>query len=148
MREINPQKVFSQYRDPMKPYGPLTGRKYTITHSDVTAELFVFIADAYAEDQVTEMRDEVRIEWRESINGFYLQGSVVVDGPGVAGNPELRYAIFTKEMPTALQALRLADRFLFEQFPALDDSPVLIRFVSANPAYDKTYDFGVIGEYI
>ncbi len=45
MRELNPQKVFVQYRDIMKPYEPVMERKYTITHSDITAELFVFVAE-------------------------------------------------------------------------------------------------------
>jgi hypothetical protein len=56
VRKLNPQKVFVQYRDTMKPYEPVMGRKYTITHSDTTAELFVFVAQNYAKDQITKMR--------------------------------------------------------------------------------------------
>ena len=66
MRELNPQKVFVQYRDIMKPYDPVISRKYTITHSDTTAELFVFVAENYAEDQITRMRDEVRVAWEQN----------------------------------------------------------------------------------
>jgi hypothetical protein len=50
-------------------------------------------------------------------------------------------------MPTALQALRKADRFLFENKPILDNTPVFIHFISSNPAYNKTYDYGAIGIY-
>lgn len=46
-------------------------------------------------------------------------------------------------MPTALQALRQADRFLFDKEPNLNKTPVFIHFISSNPAYDKTYDFSV-----
>lgn len=147
MRELNPQKVFVQYRDKMKPYEPVISRKYTITHSDTTAELFVFVAENYAEDQITKMRDEVRIAWEQNEKGLALIGSVIVAGKGVIGSASIRNKIFYNEMPTALQALRQADRFLFDKEPYLDNSPVFIHFISSKPAYDKTYSFGVIGSY-
>ncbi|WP_312650077.1 staygreen family protein [Aminipila sp.] len=147
MKELNPHKVFVQYRDIMKPYEPVMGRKYTITHSDTTAELFVFVAENYAEDQITIMRDEVRVAWEENKKGLALIGSVIVDGKGVIGNAYIRNKIFYNEMPTALQALRQADRFLFDKEANLDNTTVFIHFISSNPAYDKTYDFGAIGIY-
>ena len=147
MRELNPQKVFVQYRDRMKPYEPVMGRKYTITHSDITADLFVFVSENYAEDQITRMRDEVRVAWEQKRKSVALIGSVIVDGDGVIGNAYIRNSIFYNEMPTALGALRQADRFLFEKEPDLDNTPVIIHFISNNPAYDKTYDFGAIGNY-
>ncbi|MGE5627467.1 MAG: staygreen family protein [Solirubrobacterales bacterium] len=147
MRKFNPQKVFAQYRDTIKPYKPVLGRKYTITHSDTTAELFVFIAESYAEDQVTKMHDDVRIGWEKNERALALIGSVLVDGKGVSGNSNIRNRIFYNEMPTALKALRQADRFLFDKYPRADNAPVIIHFISSNPAYDKTYNFGTIGDY-
>ncbi len=147
MKELNPKKVFVQYRDIMKPYDPVISRKYTITHSDTTAELFVFVAENYAEDQITKMHDEVRIAWEQTQKGLALIGSVIVDGKDVSGNSYIRNKIFYNEMPTALQALRQADRFLFDKEPALDNTPIFIHFISSNPAYDKTYNFKVIGNY-
>lgn len=131
----------------MNPYEPVISRKYTITHSDTTAELFVFVAENFAEDQITSMRDEVRVAWEQTEKGLALIGSVLVDGKGVRGSAYIRNRIFYNEMPTALQALRQADRFLFEKEPNLDNAPVYIHFISNNPAYNKTYDFGAIGNY-
>lgn len=147
MRELNPTKVFAQYRDIMMPYEPVMSRKYTITHSDTTAELFVFVAGDFAEDQVTGMRDEVRVAWEQTEKGLVLIGSVIVDGVDVIGNAYIRNAIFYNEMPTALQALRQADRFLFENERYLDNTPVYIHFESSNPGYNKIYNFGSIGMY-
>ena len=147
MKKLNPQKVFVQYRDIIRPYEPVMNRKYTITHSDTTAELFVFVAKDYAEDQITKMRDEVRIAWDQNEKGLILMGSVIVSDKGIRGNAYIRNKIFYNEMPTALQALRQADRFLFDKEPNLDNTPVLIHFISNNPTYDKIYDFGVIGDY-
>lgn len=147
MKKLDPQKVLVQYRDIIRPYEPIKNRKYTITHSDITAELFVFIGENYAEDQITKMRDEVRVDWNKNEKGFTLMGTVVVSGKGVKGNAFIRNKIFYNEMPTALQALRQADRFMFDKDPNLDTTPVFIHFISDNPIYDKIYNFGVIGEY-
>jgi hypothetical protein len=147
VRELNSQKVFVQYRDRMRPYGPVMNRKYTITHSDTTAELFVFVAKDYAEDQITSIRDEVKVAWEQYEKGLALIGSVIVDGNGVIGNANARNNIFYNEMPTALQAFRQADRFLFNKEPNLDNTPVFIHYISSDPEFDKVYDYGMIGLY-
>ena len=143
MKELDPKKVFVQYRDAVRPYEPVSNRKYTITHSDKSGELFVFIAENYAKDQITTMRDEVSISWEKNEKGFFLFGSVLVDGENVF----IRNTIFYNEMPTALQALRQADRFLFENQPSLDNSQVFIKFISSTPFFNKIYNFGAIGNY-
>ena len=147
MREFNPQKVFVQYRDIMSPYEPVIGRKYTITHSDETADLFVFVASNYAEDQITRIRDELRVAWEQNENGLVLMGYVIVEGKGIIGDAYIRSDIFYREIPTALKALRQSDRFLFDKKPYLDDAPLYIHFISSNPEYDIIYDFGLIGMY-
>ena len=43
---------------------PIIGRKYTLTHSDITADLFLTIGLEYAYDEISEMRDEVLAEWQ------------------------------------------------------------------------------------
>ncbi len=140
-------RIFTQYRQRMKPYEPLLGRKYTITHSDTTAELFVFIGENYAKDQFTIMRDEVCIRWERSACGLRLMGEVMVNGEKIVGDAGVRNEIFLREMPKALHALRHADRFLFERECKLDATPVYIYFRSTLDAYAKMYDLGKIGRY-
>ena len=147
MSELSAQKVFVQYRGSISPNDPVLTRKYTITHSDITAELFVFIADTFAYDQVTNMHDDVKIAWEQTQGGLMLIGSVLIDGAGVLGDPEIRNKIFYSEMPTALKALRQADRFLFLKYPILDNVPVVIYHISNSPTYNKRYNWGPIGSY-
>lgn len=146
MKMLNPKKVFVQYRDAIKPYEPLIGRKYTIVHSDVTGELFVIIGNTYADDLITSLRDEVKISWEINESGHMLIGSVTLDGDGI-GEADIRSKIFYNEMPIALQALRQADRFLFEDQYSLDKAPVYIQFISNNPELHKMYYYGLIGDY-
>ncbi len=147
MKKLDPKKAFVQYRNDFSPYEPIIDRKYTITHSDSTGDLFVFVGNKYADDKVNSMRDEVLLDWKQDDKGLYLMGKVLVDGEKNIGNPTIRNKIFLKEMPTALQALRQADRFLFINNPTLDNAPVFIQFVSKNPDFNKIYDFGTIGTY-
>jgi len=147
VRKLDPQTVFVQYRNEIYPNDPVINRKYTITHSDKTAEMFVFVAEAYAEDQINGMRDEVRVAWEKKDEIPILIGSVLIDGDGNTRNAKVRNMVFYYEMPTALQALRQADRFLFMKYPELDKARVEIHFISSSPEYDKTYDFGMIGIY-
>lgn len=147
MKKINTDKVFTEMRDGVTATYPISGRKYTMTHSDETADLFVTIGVNFAEDKVKRLRDEVRLQFIIIDQTPTLYGEVVIDGIGVPGNPPVREALFKNEMPTALQAIRYADRALFDMYPELDQTPVYIHFLSANPDHNKLYDYGIIGKY-
>ncbi len=148
MNEFNPLNVFVQYRENISPIQPVLGRKYTITHSDRSGDLFVTIADEYAKDRIGPMRDEVLIEWKRRKREYVLEGSVLVDINQSEVNSKIRNEIFLREMPLILKSLRYADRFLFETYPILDSSTVFINFDSNNPEFNKNYNFGAIGNYI
>lgn len=147
MQKINPDKVFVEYRDGVTPTSPIVRRHYTMTHSDDTGDMFVTIGHHYAEDKVTNLRDEVRLKWvlNGGVPGLY--GEVLTDGEGISGSPRIRNAIFQREMHKALQAIRLADSQLFRKYSNLDHTPVLIQFKSQNPKYNQLYRYQEIGKY-
>jgi len=147
MKKINPQKVFTEYRDDVTKTSPIDGRKYTMTHSDTTADLFVTIGLSYAEDQINATRDEVRLEWRINLRKPILYGTVLVDDENITGFPIVRNSIFIKEMPTALQAIRYADKALFQKYPQLDKVPIYIQFSSTKPKFNKLRYFGTMQLY-
>ncbi len=147
MKRIDTNKVFTQYRDIVTPTYPLKNRKYTMTHSDITGDLFVTVALVYADDLITSMQDQVLLHWIKTNEALVLYGKVIIDGSGALGNPDIRNKIFIKELPTALQAIRYGDRFLFNKYPTLDNSKILIKFISSDPNYNKLYSFGNIGMY-
>lgn len=141
-------QVFIEFREPVTALEPLSDRKYMMTHSDETADLFVTIWTQYAEDKVGPLRDEVRLEWTILKDMPVLYGEVLIDGEGISpDNAELRDNIFKREMPLALQAIYHADQQLFTTNPELKNTPVFIRFLSTQANYNKLYNFGTIGEY-
>lgn len=147
MREFDPSKVNTEYRDNITYTSPIEGRKYTITHSDFTAELFVTIGLKYAEDKINPTRDEVLMEITKLRDENIFYGEVVVDAEGIKGNSKIRNEIFIREMPTALKAIRYADDKLFEEYPDLDKNYIYIKFKSTNPKYNKLRCFGNMGRY-
>ncbi|ADF99882.1 conserved domain protein [Clostridium botulinum F str. 230613] len=58
MNKFNTDKLSVEFRNGVTSTEPTLGRRYTLTHSDITAELFLTIGSAYAYDKIMlhEMR--------------------------------------------------------------------------------------------
>ena len=145
--EFNKDTVFTEFRDNVSKCEPIIGRKYTLTHSDTTGDLFVTIGLNYARDKFCKFRDEVILEWKNDDGNKILYGKVLIDGDGIFGSEKIRNRIFMAEMPLALQAIRYGDREFFKINEELDDAVVLIHFKSDNPHYDKVCNFGNMNMY-
>ena len=145
MSRLNPDKLTVEYRGAVSQTEPIHPRRYTLTHSDTTAELFLTIAPDFAYDQLNETRDEVLGEWILTELGYrydvYLQAVL----PGGEGNAELRREIFRRELPLALEAIRYGDREFFEAHPGSDQVPILVYYFY--PGYGEAEYWGTFSEY-
>lgn len=147
MEKIDPSKVHGELRDRVTPVSPIMGRKYTVTHSDETADLFITIGRHYADDKIEPLRDEVLLTYENTETGMILLGEVLIEDENITGQAKRRSEIFEREMPKALQAIRIADSKLFQTKLELDELPILIWFRSTDPEYNKLYDFGTMSDY-
>ncbi len=57
MSNFNPEKLFVTYKDGVTATGPIIPRRYTLTHSDVTGDLFLTIGCQYAWENINAMGD-------------------------------------------------------------------------------------------
>ena len=78
MSRLLPGKLHVSFQQNVRPEGPATPRRYTLTHSDSTGDLFLTIGAAYQEEQIAGwytrlMRDEVLAEWQT------IQGSTTFE---------------------------------------------------------------------
>ena len=147
MSRLDPEKLTVEFREGVTETAPIIPRRYTLTHSDITAELFLTIAPSYAYDKINVMRDEVLGEWlvvEESLR-YYVY--LYVDGQLGQGMASIRNYVFRRELPLALEAIRYGDRRLFDTNPGLDQSPIIVYFLSANPEYNKVENWGTFAEY-
>jgi hypothetical protein len=147
MNRLNPEKLFVEYRDGVTATSPLFPRKYTLTHSDRTAELFLTIGYDYAYDKITEQRDEVLGEWTNSKYGLLYSTYVYVDSPTNPAFTPKRDEVFRRELPLALEAIRYGDAPLFKSNPYLDNIPIITYFVSSDPYYNRMEYWGTFLDY-
>ncbi|MEH7382040.1 staygreen family protein [Bacillus sp. JJ1533] len=148
MSNFNPEKLFIEFMDGVTAIGPVTPRFYTLTHSDVTGDLFLTIGIHYACDKINSMRDEVLAEWTLNGNSLYYCVYLYIDqGQYDLHVSEKRNEIFRRELPLALTAIRYGDRFLFNVSPNLDYAPIIINFMSAYPQLAKQESWGNFYSY-
>jgi hypothetical protein len=132
---------------------PVSPRRYTLTHSDLTGDLFLTIGSDYDRKQTSGwytrlMRDEVLAEWLEGEEGLVLHVHCHVSGGLVFGAAGWRYAVFQRELPLVLEAFRFGDRRLIEARPELDRAPIRVHFHARQPGYDRIESWGVLGDYV
>lgn len=148
MNRFNPDMLSTEFRGGVSDYSPVEGRRYTLTHSDDTGELFLTISSRFAWDKVNETRDEVFAQWSRYPEGSYvLEVYLYVYGPEVSGNPEIRNSIFRENLPLALKAMCYGDRRFLTLHPQLAYSNVMVHFYSILPEYSRVEPWGNFGAY-
>jgi hypothetical protein len=147
MSRLSPDKLTVEYREGVTATEPIIPRRYTLTHSDLTAELFLTIGVTYAYDKISEMRDEVLGEWAEQGVDYQFYVYLYVDGQFRKGMAAIRNYIFRRELPLALEAIRYGDRQFFEAHPELDHVPITVFFQSSLPRYHKEENWGTFSDY-
>lgn len=146
---FSPNRLYVQYRPDIQHTTPYNLRKYTLTHSDITGDLFLTVSTEYALDQVNDMRDEVLGEWLSTPQGILFRGEVWVGDESIPLNQQkIRYEIFNREMSTALKGIFYGERWLLEINPVLLESPVYILFVSNHHKYSGFRYFGKARDYL
>jgi hypothetical protein len=152
MSRLRPEKLHVTFLSGATPEGPVTPRRYTLTHSDITGDLFLGIGADYNRSQISGwytrfMRDEVLAEWLHGNDGLCLYVHCHVSGGLVLGMAGWRDAIFRRELPLVLEAFCFGDRKLFEKWPELDRSPLRVRFHSSKRRYNRTESWGTPADY-
>ncbi|MGE5603893.1 MAG: staygreen family protein [Nitrososphaerales archaeon] len=152
MSRLNPAKLHVRWGRGVTPQGPIAPRRYTLTHSDATGDLFLTIAGDYDRKQVSGlytrlMRDEVLAEWENAQPGPCLRIFCHVSGGLVFGSAGMRDEILRRELPLVIEALRYGDRELFTARPELDRAPILVVFQSHLARYNRVEPWGVPADY-
>lgn len=146
MDSFNPDKLNVEFRSGVTPTDPIIPRKYTLTHSDFTGELFLTIASVYAYDKINQMRDEVFAEWQKDNGEYYWYVYVYVGDYGEKINA-IRDMIFRRELPSALEAMIYGDTEFFDAHPQLNDASIWIYFDSVEPKFNSFEYWGTIKDY-
>lgn len=152
VKRLNPAKLHTVIKVPCSATGPISPRRYTLTHSDITGDLFLTIGAEYDRRQISGlytrlMRDEVLAEWVENSGLPKLSIHCHVSGGLVFGTASMRDTIFHQEMPLVLEALRYGDRELFAANAGLGRASIEIDFHSANAKRNRVETWGTCDDW-
>ena len=152
MKRLDPEKLHVTYLPGVGQTELLWPRRYTLTHSDVTGQLFLSIGSEFDAKRLSYwytklMRDEVLAEWEMQNGEPSLMVHCHVSGGIVFGWAGMRNGIFHRELPLALEGIRFGDRSLVEAHPALDKAGVSVRFHAAQARYDVEENWGHLRDY-
>lgn len=153
MGRLRPEKLHVRFDAATRPDGPAAPRRYTLTHSDSTGDLFLTVARDFDRRQISGlytrfMRDEVLAEWQQSDSGqAELHVYCHVSGGLVFGSAAMRYAIFRRELSLVLECFRYGDRQLYRAHPELDEAPILVHYRSHRRRYRRSEKWGTPAEY-
>lgn len=152
MSRLRPDKLHVTYLDGVTALGPITPRRYTLTHSDATGDLYLAIGTDYNRKQISGwytrlMRDEILAEWSSVAGGHSLEVHCHVSGGLVFGTASWRDAILRQELPLVLEAFRFGDSRLIERWPHLDQSAIRVRFHSSTERFSRTESWGAFADY-
>jgi hypothetical protein len=146
LKRLNPNKLHVTFEG-ITSIEPIVPRFYTLTHSDETGELFLDIGLDYKYSKIGALRDEVLAHWMVFKNNYIFSAYCYVGGEEGIDSAGIRYSIFKKELPLALEAFRYGDRKLFSSYPALKEAIIYICFDSIYPYYNRIENFGVFSDY-
>jgi hypothetical protein len=152
MKRLDTEKLHVTYLSGATPEQLILPRRYTLTHSDRTGELFLSIGSQYDTQMISKlytklMRDEVLAELVNNEGNSEFRTHCHVSGGFIVGTARWRYNIFRSELPLALEAIRYGDRTLFEKNPELDHIPVFIYFHSGKKLYNIVEQWGTLADF-
>lgn len=152
MGRLNLDKLHVSYLSGITPANMTIPRRYTLTHSDRTGELFLSIGSQYDTKKISKlytrlMRDEVLAELVNNEDRLEFRVHCHVSGGFVIGSAGWRYNIFRSELPLVLEAIRYGDRTPFEKNPELDHIPVYIHFHSGKKQYNIIERWGTLADF-
>lgn len=146
MSRLKAENLTVEFRDGVTKTDPIIPRRYTLTHSDQTAQLFLSIGTSFAYDKVTSMRDEVLGEWVTDENTYYYLVYLHVGGALGQIVEGLRLSVFRSELPLALEAIRYGDQVFFETH-SMDQYPIIVYFLYSDPEKNVVESWGTFEDY-
>jgi hypothetical protein len=152
MSRLTPEKLHVTFDGGINPEDFIIPRRYTLTHSDATGDLFLIVSQEYDQKATSGfytrlMRDEVLGEWLEKDSGPELHLYCHVSGGLVLGTARFRYNIFKRELQLVLEAICHGDRVLFTKNTGLESAPIFIHFHAKQDRYNQVESWGTPRDY-
>jgi hypothetical protein len=127
-------------------------RRYTLTHSDRTGDMFLTIARDYDRAAISGwytrfMRDEVLGEWQDE-EELSLHIHCHVSGGLVFGPAKWRDLIFREHLPMVLEAICNGDGEFISGEPDFRRAPIKIHFHAKQQELNRVEAWGWVQDFL
>jgi len=152
MSVLNPEKLHTTFQPGFSTGKLDLPRRYTLTHSDRTGDLFLTVGIDYSREQVSGwytrlMRDEALAELIWDGKEFVLHVYVHVSGGLVFGTARMRDSILHSHIPLVIEAIAHGDRLALNSRPVLKKTQIKVHFSSLQPRFNRVEDWGSLDGY-
>jgi hypothetical protein len=152
LASLNLKKLHVKFIGESTSDGPCLPRRYTLTHSDQTGDLFLSIGTEFDQRAISGwytrlMRDEVLAEYQLEGDAPSLHVHCHVSGGLVFGFAGWRYQIFKYHLPGVLEAFRFGDAAFIRANPSYDQASIQVHFHSLRPRYRRVEAWGSLQDY-
>jgi hypothetical protein len=149
---FDPKKLHIHFVNNINNQKSLFPRAYTLTHSDLTGDLFLTIGLKYDRKKISNlytrlMRDEVLGEWVKN-KQIHLNIHCHINGGIVIGTGKMRDSIFKYYMPLVLNAICYGDRAFLTENLKLKKAPIYVYFHARQKSIDRIEIYGKIQDYL
>ena len=146
MQDLQPEKLHVTFGDETSRQDVMLPRRYTLTHSDRTGDLFLSIGRDSNRRQISGlytrlMRDEVLAELKEDERKTALHVHCHVSGGFVIGTARWRNGILHHHMRQGIEAFRYGDRESYARPPEGKQARVWVHLHSSDPKYNQVEDW-------
>ncbi|MBN2258646.1 MAG: hypothetical protein JW704_12670 [Anaerolineaceae bacterium] len=153
MSDLKPEKLHVTYQGKTSDKVLSLPRRYTLTHSDRTGDLYLTIGADYDLEQISGwytrlMRDEALGEWLEEGRHLSLHIYCHVSGGFVLGGAKWRNDILHHHMRLVIEAIVHGDRSIITSQSRLAKSKVWVHFGSHKASFNRVEDWETVEAYI
>lgn len=135
--------------EPITPTSPILGRKYTLTHSDLTGDMFLTIGPTYDYKAINkELRDELIGKWILDDNKNYNLIFYAYINDLDFKNAKKKSDSFKYHLQMAIKAVIFGDKDLFLYNKHLINAPIYVNFVSVFLELTYIQSYGHVNDYI
>ena len=152
MPAFNPKKLHVHFDDQINTENSIFPRKYTLTHSDTTGDLFLTIGQNYDYKKFSNLyskllRDEVLGEWKND-EQTRLDIYCHCSGGIALGSTKWRYSIFRYHMPMVLEAICYGDKSFLAKNQYLQKALIYVNFHARKKAFDRIEKWGTVQDFM
>ncbi|MDQ0268597.1 staygreen family protein [Cytobacillus purgationiresistens] len=150
MNTFDQSNLKINFQAPATDFTPVEHRKYTLTQSDSSNDIFLTIGHNYDYEAIKPtQRDELLAEWIPQMGQYVLLGKVhISNGEFDEHFAKIRYMIYEREADLGLTAILFGDREFLSNYPWLLNSPIYVQFHSNYPEFNKLQYYGTARQFL